>query len=345
MSNSNGNSTDNYLTDPSASPEPEIEALEQVLEPLAYREELDLNRVSRWKGAVKPRSKSRAVIAVCASLALVASAIFLLLRFTDDATVDESDGRACASSGSEVSWAVRVETGQPVCGGESGADGRLVVGGWIETDQASSATVAVAEIGELTLAPRSRLGLVSTAPGQHRLVLERGRIHAKVDAPPRIFVVSTPAVEAIDLGCEYDLTVYDRGGSEIIVTEGAVALESGDRTVVVPAGFRARSFRDLGPAPAVSTRSSEHFREGVSGYFRTRRRVVLERVLREARSRDTRTLEGLLELTEEADCELVHARLLEISPFSFPWELTEYGCRDIAELIEAWRGVLRVEAE
>ena len=46
---------------------------------------------------------------------------------------------------------------------------------------------------------------------KHCLRLAHGRLSARVTAPPRLFVVDTPAATAIDLGCAYDLAVLTDG--------------------------------------------------------------------------------------------------------------------------------------
>jgi hypothetical protein len=56
------------------------------------------------------------------------------------------------------------------------------------------------------------------------LSLERGALHARIAAPPRLFIVDTPSAMAVDLGCEYKLDVDAAGNSRLHVTSGFVAL-------------------------------------------------------------------------------------------------------------------------
>ena len=44
----------------------------------------------------------------------------------------------------------------------------------------------------------------------HRMALDRGTIHARIWAPPKLFVVNTAAATAIDLGCAYTLQMDER---------------------------------------------------------------------------------------------------------------------------------------
>ena len=124
-------------------------------------------------------------------------------------------------------WEVaRVEGAPRVASGSIGARGRLRVGEWLETDSASRAEIAVANIGQVEVEPNTRVKLVETRLTEHRLELERGTLHARIWAPPRLFFVNTPSAVAADLGCAYTLEVDDKGRGLLHVTSGYVALET-----------------------------------------------------------------------------------------------------------------------
>jgi hypothetical protein len=125
----------------------------------------------------------------------------------------------------ESYWQVARLDGKPRIGSSSiGQTGNLAVGQWLETDASSRARIDVADIGYLEVAANSRIGLLKTGSKEHRLSLERGRIHARIWAPPRLFFVETPSATAVDYGCEYTLDVDDSGNSLLNVTEGWVSL-------------------------------------------------------------------------------------------------------------------------
>src|SRR5205823_4194113 len=89
---------------------------------------------------------------------------------------------------------------------------KLRVGEWLNTNS-SHATLRIADIGEVRVESNSKLRVLESTPEAHRMQLERGTVHAKVWAPPRLFFVDTPSATAIDLGCAYTLTVDDAGAS------------------------------------------------------------------------------------------------------------------------------------
>src|SRR5260370_42224786 len=113
--------------------------------------------------------------------------------------------------------------------------GKLAVGQWLETDDTSRARIDIGNVGQVEIYPNTRVRLIATQPTEHRLELARGRMSARISAPPKLFFVNTPSAVAEDLGCAYTLEVDDAGNSLLRVTLGWVALQLKDRESLVPA--------------------------------------------------------------------------------------------------------------
>ena len=110
------------------------------------------------------------------------------------------------------SWRVEQLAGAPLIGNKRIANaGRLGVGEWLETDGSSRAQIEVSSIGTVDVDENTRVRLLETAPTEHRLELARGKMSARIWAPPRLFFVDTPSAVAADLGCAYTLEVDDHG--------------------------------------------------------------------------------------------------------------------------------------
>jgi len=216
---------DDYLWDPSARPDAEVEKLERLLRPLAYQERpLAVPPVRRFPTRV------------WAPLAMAAT---LLLALFVGRTWLRDDPHA---------WQVAGLDGAPrVDGGRVEGEERLRTGRWLETDARSRARVELGGIGFAEVGPNSRLSALRSRRGEHRMALRRGTIDAKVWSPPRVFMVETPAALAVDLGCAYLLTVEDDGSGQIHVTSGYVELVNGGRRSVVPAGSVALMRPGRGP--------------------------------------------------------------------------------------------------
>ena len=178
---------------------------------------------------------------------------------------------------------------------------RLAVGGLLETDGSSRALLSIGQIGTVELEPNSRVRLIETHVTEHRLALDRGKMSAKISAPPRLFFVNTPSAEAIDLGCAYTLEVDDAGRGLLHVTSGWVALVQGGRESYVPIGAMCETRLGIGPGTPYFEDVSDLLREALAKFdFENGGEDALKVVLAESRDRDTFTLWHLLSRVDES---------------------------------------------
>ncbi len=214
------------------------------------------------------------------------------------------------------------------------------MGQWLETDGGSRARVRVGAIGTVDVAPNTRLRLVGTGPREHRLALARGRIGADVLAPPRLFLVETPAALAVDLGCTYTLEVDAAGEGLLRVTRGFVSLEEGARRSYVPAGAVCRMRPGRGPGTPCFADAPEAFRAALDAFdFEGSPGHSLAILLGVARPADGLTLWHLLARVRVPDRGMVYDRLARLVPP--PAGVTRGGVMrlDPGEL-EAWKSAL-----
>ncbi|HSU89057.1 MAG TPA: zf-HC2 domain-containing protein [Terriglobia bacterium] len=193
---------------------------------------------------------------------------------------------------------------------------RLRAGQVLETDSSSTAQVKVANIGQITVDPNTRIRLLVTRSSEHRIALEHGRLEAATWAPPRLFIVETPSATAVDLGCKYTLEVEDDGSSLLHVILGLVALERGGRETIVPAGAFCRTL--AAPGTPFFEDSSERFQSALrdldSGVVGAERARQLEITLQEARVRDALSLWHLLPRLDPESRGLIYDRLAQLLP-------------------------------
>jgi hypothetical protein len=221
---------------------------------------------------------------------------------------------------SSPSWEVARLNGTPRIGARGMKDkGRLGIGQWLETDGSSSAQIEVSSIGHVEIDPNTRVRLVETKPTEHRLELARGRLSARIWAPPKLFYVDTPSAVAEDWGCAYTLEVDDHGDSLLRVTSGWVSLQLKDRESVVPAGAACATRRGIGPGTPYFEDSSEAFRKALSNVDFGRGSdpgfiTQLELLLITARTRDTLTLWNLLPRVEGDNRLHVYERIAVLVP-------------------------------
>ena len=181
-----------YLWDGTGAPDEEIVRLEETLRPLRHQGDAAV--------AAGPRGRP-------APRALDISAMAGGRRGTGAAGRRWCRSRCCCGS---ADWSVSSLAGAPAVDGRAVTSrARMSRGDWLVTDNGSRARVAVGGIGTVEVEPNTRLQLVAN-DRVHRMALERGTIHARIWAPPKLFVVNTEAATAIDLGCAYTLQMDER---------------------------------------------------------------------------------------------------------------------------------------
>jgi hypothetical protein len=209
-------------------------------------------------------------------------------------------------------FAVETLAGSPSIDG--GTD-RIGVGQFLETDGTSKARITVADIGTVDVSPNSRVRLEETGKDEHRLSLERGKLHAKILAPPRLFVVDTPSAKAVDLGCEYTLDVDKNGDSVLHVTGGWVALERDGRESIVPAGMMCKTRKGRGLGTPFNVEATEAFKRALDSFdFSRGGSAAVQTMLREAELYDMFTLWHLLSRVTKEDRGAVYDTLADIVP-------------------------------
>lgn len=239
-----------------------------------------------------------------------------------------------ASPASTEGFAVETLAGTPSI--EGGSD-RIGIGRLLETDARSTARIAVADIGSVDVSPNSRVRLAETGPNEHRLSLERGKLHAKIFAPPRLFVVDTPSARAVDLGCEYTLDVDKNGDSVLHVTSGWVALERSGRESIVPAGMMCKTRKGQGLGTPFSTEATDAFKKAVDSFdFSRGGSAAVQTLVREADFYDMFTLWHLLSRVSVEDRGAVYDALADlVAP---PAGVTREGILSKnKKMLDAWK--------
>jgi hypothetical protein len=186
--------------------------------------------------------------------------------------------------------------------------------------------------------------LVETKATEHRLELARGKMSARIWAPPRLFFVDTPAGVAADLGCAYTLEVDDEGAGLLHVTSGWVALQLKGRESMVPAGASCATRPGVGPGTPYFDDATDVFRSALTRLdFQpgTQETKIpdFDLLLMDARPRDTLTLWHLLGRVEGNDRVRVYERIAGFSPP--PEGVTREGVLQLNEqMLQLWKDKL-----
>ena len=315
-----------YLWDRSGPRDPDVVRLERLLAPLGQSNPPPELRIP----TSRRRFSAAFVLVVTAAAAVVAAVVTVVAR----------DSRH-----QPTGFVVTTIAGSPMIGARPVGDrGRLLPGRWIETDSAARASIDIADIGRVDLDPQSRLRLVSSRPGDYRMHLLHGTLHALIWAPPGQFAVDTPTSTTVDLGCAYTLNVGDDGLGLVKVETGWVGFEWQGRESFIPAGAVCVTRPALGPGTPYFDDVSPAFRAAIdvidAGDSRApnaeaERRAALALVLTQARDKDVVTLWHLLSRLRPEERDAVFNALARFVPP--PESITRDGIRrgDRA-MLDAW---------
>ena len=296
--------SDDYLWDRSGKPDPVVQRLERTLGGLRHnRPAGEFPEAPRRRAIPSSRWRWGAALAA-ASLLIVIGGVAAWIR-----------------SARPFFEVAKLEGAPRIGTSPIGPKGRLKVGEALETDGSSRARIDIALIGQVDVDPDTRVGLVAAQAAEKRLSLERGTIHARIWAPPRLFFVDTPSATAIDLGCAYTLTVDSTGAGLLRVTKGWVAFDLGDREAFVPEGALCATRPGSGPGTPYREDATETLRRALAqldfdggAAAPGTRAAALGTVLEESRKQDALTLWHLLTRTEGDERGRVFDRLAELVP-------------------------------
>ena len=308
---------DSYLWDGSGQPDPEIHRLELTLGRFRHSRptppvpaiEFPAQRPRWWSemalSAWTPRFAAAFLVATAAACALWLA----------------QSGRqsAVARSGWDVEVSRTSQQSESSDSRTARKSERLELGETLETDAATKASVAIAEIGRLEVEPMTRLRLLQSGAGRKRIALDRGTIHATIWAPPGQFVVDTASAIAVDLGCMYTLHIDDSGEGILRTTLGWVGFHRNGRESFIPAGAACPTHVQSGPGTPYFEDAPYAFRAALAQLDsveldRSARKSALDIVLHEARARDAFTLWHLLPRVTIAERPTVYDRLAALAP-------------------------------
>ena len=253
-----------YLWDKSGDPDPEIQQLESLLAPLAYRPG------RRFR---QPRRRWPIMLAIAATVLIVAGAAWIWMARRQPAG---------------PSWQVLALDG-------SERQRKFSRGGTVETGATSRLRLDLDTFGRIEVEPNTSMRLLVTKDDEQRMSLAHGKIHALIWAPPGQFYVNTPSSVTIDLGCSYTLEVDQMTGNGTLKVDfGWVAFEDHGRESFIPAHAVCVTRHGRGPGIPCYEDAAPALRGAVDRFDTTDEPQTVPAILAAARERDALTVWHLL---------------------------------------------------
>lgn len=309
-----------YLWDGSGPPDPEIQQLEQALRPLRFRgaprplePRLRAMPARRWKAA------SAWVV-----LAAAASALFVIVPARPESV-----------------WTVEAQQGGVAWGWQALRNGAQVRSGEeIRTAADGSLVLRAQRFGRVEVGSNSVVRVLGGVGDQsrQRLGLERGEMDVLIWAPPGEFAIETPGARAVDLGCQYTVSVDANGDGLLRVGFGWVAFQFQGRESFVPEGAACSTSKRDGPGLPYFENAPAGFQRAAAR-FDSDRAANLRVLLTEARPADALTLWHLLSRISLPDRRRVFARFAELIPSAHTVDPGAIDRLDPRALDAAWNAM------
>jgi hypothetical protein len=282
----------------------------------------------------KGKSYFKYIIAACVVVFLGLVSIPFIYR----ASTDNPDATAFAY------WHVTKVKGTPVIndGAKSIASfDSLKAGDWIETDDSSKAIITIAGLGQITVEPKSRVKILNSEKGEHKVLLEYGTINTDFSQKSEKFSIETKNSVAWDnnpKGTAYTFSVDNKGDGMILVKNGSVLLESRGKESVVPAGKVCLVQASVGPGTPFSVNASAEFRNALYTYdFAPNGQNTIYNVINTANNSDMISLINLIPRVNDDVKEQIYSKVSGVvAPPTYIMKdsLRYFDCEKLGEWIE-----------
>lgn len=240
-------------------------------------------------------------------------------------------------------WQVTKVKGNPTVnnGNAMAFTDSIKAGDWIETNDSSRAVITIAGLGEITVEPKSKLTILKSEQGEHRVLLEYGTINTNFSEKSDKFSIETKNSIARDnnvTGTAYTFSIDNKGDGMILVKDGSVTLESRGKEAVVPAGKICLVQAIAGPGTPFSVTASNEFRKALYAYdFEPHTTNAIYNVINTANETDMVSLINLIPRVNDEVKEQIYSKVSGyVAPPSYIVmdSLRYFDCEKLGEWIE-----------
>jgi ferric-dicitrate binding protein FerR (iron transport regulator) len=306
--------SNDYLWTKHGNPDAEIARLESLLSPYAFDTSALADVRARQYRTLPVRAPGRArahtrrrlrfaSIAVLAALIVVVGWLNLRLQWP-----------------MAQAWSVKPVSGTTTIDDRALSGGSLLSpGGVLRTGEHSTVQIQVARIGRVVVGQNSQVELVETRTGHHRLRLDHGQLSARIWAPPASFGVQTPLANALDVGCEFTLSVTSAGSGLLRVQHGWVELQKYGLQSLIPEGAQAELDSKSGPGTPFDDHATAQFRAALKAIDALGRSVpandpAIEQLAEASSAKDAITLISLLTRYPQLADTAIYDRAIAVLP-------------------------------
>lgn len=112
---------------------------------------------------------------------------------------------------------------------------KVNIGDWIQTDSVSSVVLKIANVGDVSIEPNTKVRFIQSDGNISRIEVLYGTVNASTSQADK-FILQASNMKVQDKGGSYSFKVDDKGNGVIYVNNGIANVESGNKSAIVTDG-------------------------------------------------------------------------------------------------------------
>jgi len=223
------------------------------------------------------------------------------------------------------------------------------VGDWIQTDSTSSVVLKIANVGDISIEPNSKVRFVQSDGEVSRIEVLYGTVNTTTSQADK-FVLHSNNMKVQDKGGSYSFKVDEKGNGVIFVNNGIANVESGNKSAVVTDGKFCLYKPEYGVGTPFRKDASKEFQNALFSYdFNNGGVPAVYYAVANAAPEDYTSLMNLIPRVDDKTKYLVLNKLGKLVPQVLPTinldSLDEYDDDNLENSLKNLHEKIRVEVK
>lgn len=298
---------------------------------------IDFNEEKKSSAEQKPQNflgRNWYWIATAAVFLLIVSVVFMNYSSKNVFSVEEmSNWKLISLKGGAIVNGVRTE--------------KVNVGDWIQTDSVSSVILKIANVGDVSIEPNTKVRFIQSDNNVSRIEVLYGTVNTTTSQADK-FILQSSNMKVQDKGGSYSFKVDDKGNGVIYVNNGIANVESGNKSAVVTDGKFCLYKPEFGVGIPFRKDSKPEFQNALFNYdFNNGGMPSVYYAIANAMPEDYASLMNLIPRVDEKTKYLVLNKLNRLAPMAMPTinidSLDYFDDEDIEKSFKDMHGKIKVE--
>jgi len=224
---------------------------------------------------------------------------------------------------------------------------KVNVGDWIQTDSVSSVILKIANVGDVSIEPNTKVRFIQSDDNVSRIEVLYGTVNTSTSQADK-FVLQSSNMKVQDKGGSYSFKVDDKGNGVIYVNNGVANVESGNKSAVVTDGKFCLYKPEYGIGIPFRKDSKPEFQNALFQYdFNNGGTPSVYYAIANAMPEDYSSLLNLIPRVDDQTKYLVLNKLNKFAPMAVPVinmdSLDDFDDEDIENSIRDYHGKINIE--